>query len=218
MLLDFTNADFRLIIDNVLRIKDMTEQKIKDNFPKVIPLDIAGAELRYLEPTFENSKMIFDIIIVNREHLLPWMEWATDEKTKTAEDSFRFLNSGKTEREAGNKFDFGVFFNDVYSGNIGVFDVSEKKKSCEIGYWLVKDAVGKGLISSAVRALEKEMFQRGINRIQIKCDKGNDASANVARRCGYVLEGEIREDFFAKLQNKFRTTMLFSKLKSEYKA
>jgi hypothetical protein len=37
-------------------IKRMTEQKIKDNFPKIIPLDIVRAELRYLEPTFENAK------------------------------------------------------------------------------------------------------------------------------------------------------------------
>lgn len=73
-------------------------------------------------------------------------------------------------------------------------------------------------MTAAVRVLEKEMFQRGINRIQIKCDKINDASANAARRCNYVLEGEIREDAFMTSDKIFRNTLLFSKLQSEYKA
>jgi ribosomal-protein-serine acetyltransferase len=188
-----------------------------ENFSKILPLEIDNAELHFVEPTFENAKMVFDTIASNRSHLSPWMDWASDKSTKTPEDSFKFLEIGKNGWDSGKKFNFGIFLNNIYCGNVGVFDVDDEDKSCEIGYWLSKEFVGKGLASASVKALEKEIFSvYHFNRIQIECDKLNTASAKVAQHCGYILEGEIRENQFVPDENRFRTTLLFSKLAKEF--
>lgn len=72
-------------------------------------------------------------------------------------------------------------------------------------------------MTEAVKILEKEFFEKhNFNRIQIKCDTNNFGSAKVALKCGYLLEGVIREDAYVNEIEGFRSTNLFSKLKSEY--
>ena len=76
----------------------------------------------------------------------------------------------------------------------------------------------KGYMTEALRILEKEVFENlKLNRIQIKCDERNEASFGVAKKCGYQYEGKFREDSFSEHFNDFRNTLVFSKLKSEYK-
>lgn len=56
----------------------------------------------------------------------------------------------------------------------------------------------------------KELFQRGIHRLIITCDVNNQASAAVARRCGFELEGKMREARFA--YGSYRDELLFAKI------
>jgi RimJ/RimL family protein N-acetyltransferase len=56
-----------------------------------------------------------------------------------------------------------------------------------------------------------------LNRIQIKCDKRNKASSWVAKKCNYKYEWTFRKNCFSEYFNDFRNTLVFSKLKSEYK-
>lgn len=94
----------------------------------------------------------------------------------------------------------------------------KKIKSGEIGYWLSSSHVRNGYITEAVKILEKEAFEKlNLNRIQIKCDERNKASFGVAEKCEYKFEGKFREDSFSEHFNDFRNTLVYSKLKSEYK-
>ena len=183
------------------------------------PLTIKGSriELITLEPTFDNARLVFDTVVENREHLLPWLTWSSIERTNKPEDSFEFLLKNKQKREEHIKYSFGIFLNDKYIGNVGIFDISEKKKSAEIVYWLIKEAVGKGYISEAVKLIEDEAFSNlGLNRIQIRCDVRNTASANVAKRLGYKLDGTMRSFNFNRVENIFVDCYIFSKLKLEW--
>lgn len=192
------------------------ESKTAKEFPKIIPLKRTGGELRFTEPTFANANALFNLVKTNRKHLLPWLEWASEKITKSAEDSFRFLDRSSQKWKCGTTFDFGIFLSGALVGRMGVINVDADNKSAEIGYWLAKDAVGKGLVSAGVNAFEEKMFRRDFNRLYIRCDKLNTASAAVARRCGYVLEGELREEHYIKSEDRFRTTLMFSKLAREF--
>jgi len=180
-----------------------------------LPLVLEGAriELRTLEPTFENAKMIFDIVVVNREYVLEWLPWASI--TDKPEDSFNFLLKIQRNRKDNTEYGFGIFLDNKYIGNISIFDVSEEKKSGEIGYWLVKDANGKGYMTEAIKLIEDAFFQSFGNRIQIKCDTRNAASSNVPKRMNYHIDGELRQDNIDKDGN-LRNTLIYSKLKSEW--
>lgn len=191
-------------------------KELKD-FPKTIKIK-NDLELRFLEPTFENAQMQFDIVEKNRNHLLPWLEWALETVTKTAEDAFRFLDKVLIEWEEQKKYDFGIFHKNKYVGRFSFFDVKIKAKSCEIGYWLDKDATGKGIITDCIKVFEEMLFEQyGFNRIVIRCDKKNQSSANVAKRCGYTQEAELREERFRK-DGSAVDMLLYSKLKREYKS
>ena len=179
------------------------------------PKEIKGKriELKTVEPTFANALMIFEIVKNSRDHLLPWLDWAASDKV---EDTFAFLQTIKESREKKMKYDFGIFKDGKYIGNAGIFNISEKTRSAEIGYWLDKAYAGQGYVSEALKLLEKEAFGNyGINRIVIKCDTRNTPSANVARRNGYTLEGTLREDRYSGFEQKLVNGFLFAKLKAE---
>jgi len=165
-------------------------------------------------PTVENAKNIFNTIKANRRHLRPWFPW--EKETKVVEDSLKYLFSHEECAKKGEKAGYGIYLDGQFIGHLGIFDVSDKNKSGEIGYWLNKNYTRRGYMTEAVKLLEKEVFRVGLNRIQIKCDKRNKASAGVALKCGYIFEGERRQDAYSEYFKDFRNTLIFSKLKSDF--
>ena len=95
-------------------------------------------------------------------------------------------------------------------------DINYETASGEIGYYMAEEYTGKGYMTEAVLALESEFFKRGINRIQICADKDNTASINVAKRCGYKLEGIMRDNSLSAFGRSLQSTAIYSKLKSEW--
>jgi len=172
--------------------------------------------LKRTKPTIQMAKTMFKVIDENREHLKPWFPW--EKLTLRVEDSLKYLFDKEEQTELGEKVEYGLYINNEYIGNIGIFDISEEKKSAEIGYWLSSSFTRNGYMTEAIKIFEKEFFENfKINRIQIKCDERNKASSGVAIKCGYQFEGKHREDSFNEYFDSFRNTLVYSKLKSEYK-
>lgn len=172
--------------------------------------------LKRLKPTILAANIIFKVVDDNRQHLNPWFPWVHSELK--VEDSFKYLLETNKKFKAGEKIDYGIYLGDEYIGNIGIFDINKKNKSGEIGYWLSKKFVRHGYMTEAVGILEKEVFSNmGLNRIQIKCDERNIPSVGVVKKCCYIFEGKHREDAYSDYFRDFRNTLIFSKLKSEFK-
>ena len=65
----------------------------------------------------------------------------------------------------------------------------------EIGYWCRTSAAGKGYITEAVSALTTYAFEHlHAVRLEIVTDEENAASRRVAERCGFTLEGILRNE------------------------
>jgi len=171
--------------------------------------------LKITKPDIVMAETIFRVISENRKHLRPWFTW--EKATKKVEDSLKYLFDKEEKVKDGKKVEYGIYVDNEYVGNIGIFDIDRKKKSAEIGYWLSSKFTRKGYTTEAVKILEKEFFANGLNRIQIKCDERNIASSGVAKKCGYVFEGKFREDSYSEYFKDFRNTLVFSKLKSGFK-
>jgi RimJ/RimL family protein N-acetyltransferase len=87
-----------------------------------------------------------------------------------------------------------------------------------IGYFADVDHEGQGYVTEAVRGVLAFVFEhlRG-RRVGIECDDTNQRSIRVAERCGFVLEGHIRE--VKRLADGTVTgTRLFGMLKREFLA
>lgn len=162
----------------------------------------------------EMAATMFKYVARDRARLsrfLPWVPFIRE-----VEDEKKYIESALEKWNNGTFFDYGVFdFKDnTYMGNIGIHNINWSDEHLEIGYWILGDFEGKGFISEAVLALEKVVFNLGFNRVEIRCDAANDRSASVPKRCGYQLEGKLREDSKNK-DGTFRDSFIFAKIKKD---
>ena len=171
--------------------------------------------LEKLEPEFKLAQVIFEVIDANREHLSAWLPWP--KFILKPEDQLKYIFTCEEECARGEKIDYGIYLGHEYIGNISMFEISQSKLSGEIGYWLSAKYAGNGYMTEAVKLLEKDFFESyGLNRLVIKCDENNLVSAKVARKCGYHLDGIMRQDSRSIKSDELRNSMVFSKLKAEY--
>jgi RimJ/RimL family protein N-acetyltransferase len=69
-------------------------------------------------------------------------------------------------------------------------------------------------VRDAVNALENELYQVGLNRIVILCEKENQRSRTIPKSLGYTYEGELRE--LKRANEKYVTVEVYSKLRREH--
>lgn len=126
------------------------------------------------------------------EHLYPWMPWAKDEPSDM---------QTRVERMRRFRADFDRDEEFIY----GAFDLTESKvlggcglhcriegSAREIGYWIHKDHINKGLATELSAALTKIAFEiDGVDRVEIHMDPKNLRSAAVPRKLGYRHEATL---------------------------
>ena len=166
-------------------------------------------------PDMQTARKIYSSIDKNRKVFSQWLDWV--EMTGTVDDTFRFLEAADQDWNDQKQFVYAICHQGAFIGLISVINISRRHKRAEIGYWLDTDFSGRGFMAEAVFMLEKELFENGFNRITVQTDVLNTKSAAVAKRCGYVLEGVLRQERYSEIQGRFRDTNVFSKLKSDLK-
>ncbi|HNY25040.1 MAG TPA: GNAT family N-acetyltransferase [Alphaproteobacteria bacterium] len=177
------------------------------DFPET--LDEYGIELRRIKPTFELAKEVFEIVERNREYLGYWLPWVA--RTNSVTDEYDGLS-----HVYNKEWTYLIFKDNKVIGSIGFVKREESKRKVEIGYWLDKKFGGNGIMTNAVKILEKAVFEiDGWNKIEIHCDTNNISSQNIPKRLGYNLDGILRQDF-PYPDGRIGDTMVFSKLKSEF--
>ena len=174
--------------------------------------------LRPYPPTFELAKEIFEKVDLSRKTWRNWLPWV--DNTKTPEDEFSHWLVNWAQQHWNENKGFAYLIRHKKTNEIlGAIDLLryiEENRSAEIGYWLSDDAVGHGYMTEAVRVLESAAFKRGLNRIVIANDTENIKSANVPKRCGYHLDGIMRQEQWSEELHSFRDMNVWSKLKSEW--
>lgn len=163
----------------------------------IIPVD-HEITLRLVEPHF--AEEIFAAIDPNRQHLGRWLPWVA--ATKTPDDLRAWIESAVrkfAERQMlplsvlrDGKVVGGVGLNDMEITTIESQNVSFRK--ADIGYWLAESAQGQGVMARCVRAVCRIGFEEyGLTRITIRAEPDNARSLGVPERCGFTLEGTLRD-------------------------
>jgi len=142
------------------------------------------------------------------EQFLPWVP-----KTLSVQDSQSYIQSTLARWENSELFDYGLFTKakSTYVGNVGVHTLDWVNECCEIGYWIAGAFSGQGLISEAVQMLTETAFEVGFHRVEIRCEPGNQKSANVPKLLGFLSEGCLRQNLKS-ANGKFRDTLVFARL------
>jgi RimJ/RimL family protein N-acetyltransferase len=151
--------------------------------PERVMLNDGVAIRRYVE---DDIVPLVDVVNASLDHLKPWMPWA--QETMTVEAQMNFFRETSQQWDEGTNFVYGIFDpTGLIVGGTG-FHVRNGPGVLEIGYWLAREAEGKGLMTRVVDALTKAAVTvDGVTRVEIHCDADNTRSAAIPKRLGYSL-------------------------------
>lgn len=174
---------------------------------RIEPLPIApGAVLRPFKAS--DAGELTEAIAANREHLARWLPWA---ETHGFEDSVDYLERKRAQIEANDGFEGAIVLDGRIVGGAGFHGVDWINRSSSIGYWLATEAVGRGLMSGAVRTLLDHAFGVWeLHRVIIEVVFDNARSRAIPERLGFREEALLRE---AKLiRGRYEDAVLYAML------
>jgi ribosomal-protein-serine acetyltransferase len=116
--------------------------------------------------------------------LEPFLPWARDDyDVATMRD---FIDRSVDTWTKGTEFNYAIFTAGTFIGAIGLM-TRIGPGALEIGYWMRTSYAGRGHMTAAVRALaDVALAQPGIDRVVIRHDPANGASAAVAVKAGFA--------------------------------
>ena len=176
--------------------------------------------------TPNHAEELFQLVDKNREEFKDIFAWAP--LTKSVSDSLNFIKGtlesfGKRTAVDG----CGILYQGKLVGTIGLHKFTyalstdkdgkhfQKKVSCDIGYWLDKDFVGKGIVANALTGIINLAFKDyGFEKVVICCAEDNTKSASVAERAGFKYVGLLKNE--VTLMGKQINHKLFELQKSDW--
>lgn len=162
----------------------------------------------------KHSQSIFDMVNNNRAHLRPWLPFV--DRMQTVEFTKNFVKGTMQRNQDGEEWAFVVFDENSMVGRVGVYKIDKQNKIGEIGYWIVENAQGKGIITKSCKALVDLCFgELQLNRIEIKCGAENFKSQAIPERLNFTHEGVSRQAEW--LYDKFIDLNVYSLLKADVK-
>lgn len=144
--------------------------------------------------TAEDAAAHFLAVDENRAHLQPWLPWAG--RTTKSEHSAQYIQLTQALAAKSEAIHLGIFYAGRVIGGAGLHDCNASVRSASIGYWIAKDFEGRGFMRRCLsRLLDFAFDSWGLQRLELRCAKGNARSAVLAQRLGFVQEGLLRRAY-----------------------
>lgn len=137
---------------------------------------------------------LWDAVEGSRWHLERWLPWVPFNNTREA--SLRYAEACTLDWDAGRAVRFAI--RDKTSGEflgvVGLDSCVHLHRSCELGYWLRREATGRGLMTEAARAAVDFAFSSmGVHRVRCAAATDNVPSLRVILRLDFRFEGIARQ-------------------------
>jgi RimJ/RimL family protein N-acetyltransferase len=181
-----------------------------------VPEQLSSERLVLLSPRPGFGAEMAVVVAQSLSHLRPWMPWAQDAPTAessemvarrmqadfiTRKDLVYRIHAKRADGSAGRLL-----------GGSGLHRMDWAVRRFEIGYWIRPDALGQGYVTEAVNTLAAMAFERlKAHRVEIRMDPRNVKSRAVAQRCGFELEGILRQDSLG-VDGTLRDTCVYSRI------
>jgi len=161
--------------------------------PPHIPELIVTDRLELRAPRLEHVPALTAAVRASLPELKPWMPWATDDYGEAVcEQGVRQAIAAFALREDLRYHLFDRATGELI-GSTGYHRIKWDVPRMEIGYWLLSSKTGNGYVTEATRELARRAFaELGAQRVELRCDDRNLASAAVAQRCGFELDGVLQ--------------------------
>jgi len=132
---------------------------------------------------------------------------------KTKEDALEHIATidAKIENNEGINWAITLKENPKLIGIIGHYRIKPENYRAEIGYMLNPEFHGKGIMPEAIREAVNYGFQvMQLHSIEAIIDPGNNASARVLEKSGFVKEAHLKENEY--YEGRFLDTVIYSLL------
>jgi RimJ/RimL family protein N-acetyltransferase len=101
-------------------------------------------------------------------------------------------------------------------GSISIHWLDHEHGVGEVGYWVQRDARGRGVATRAVLLIARWAIRDcGLRRLQLRADIANAASQRVAEKAGFKREGVLRSVRYSERQGRRVDFAVFSLLPDE---
>ncbi|WP_316634609.1 GNAT family N-acetyltransferase [uncultured Flavobacterium sp.] len=135
---------------------------------------------------------------------------------KNTEDALELIDSIEDKIVTNIGINWGITLKDnpKLLGIIGYYRMQPENYRAEIGYILLPEFQGKGIISEAVNQLIKYGFEDlKLHSIEAIIDPENFGSERVLQKCGFVKEAHLKEVVF--YEGRFLDSVIYSLLNSK---
>ncbi|MFC4463436.1 GNAT family N-acetyltransferase [Streptomyces xiangluensis] len=102
-------------------------------------------------------------------------------------------------------------------GHIGVNEIDIVTRCARVGYWVLPQARGHRVATRALALASRwALTELGLHRLELGHALGHDASCRIAKRCGFLPEGTLRDAMFeAGHRDAFRDVHLHARLATD---
>ncbi|MBN2046724.1 MAG: GNAT family N-acetyltransferase [Anaerolineaceae bacterium] len=165
-----------------------------------------------------DGEMYYQAAQRNWKHLERYEAQNSIRNIETMEDAEILVRRYAAAWGSREYFMFGVFEKgtDAFVGQVYLGVANWALPEFEIGYFVDVDHEGRGFVTEAVKGVLRMIFVDLLaHRARIECDDTNQRSAAVAERCGFTLEGHIRENH-PRPDGSITGTLWYGMLRSEF--
>jgi len=168
-------------------------------------------DLRLLEE--RHAAAVYALVNQDRAFLRQWLPWV--DATRGEDDTLSFIRSALQRFAANEGITAGIWNRGQFCGVVGTHKVDWLNRRVEMGYWLGREFEGKGIVTDACRAVVKHAFtELDLHRVDIHCAEGNQKSAAVPRRLGFVQEGKLKQALL--LDGVYHDMLIFGMVKPDW--
>jgi ribosomal-protein-serine acetyltransferase len=162
----------------------------------------------------EHAAMLAALVRQDRERLDAFLPMVAT--LSTLDTARAHMERAAVRASEGEIFEWHLFMGDALCGSVRVKDIDHDDRKASIGYFVGSRFSGKGIVSSALRAVLEWCFDTlGLNRVELRCATSNAPSIRVAERLGFVREGLLRQDEC--LHGAFVDHYVYGLLKAEFR-
>jgi ribosomal-protein-serine acetyltransferase len=156
-----------------------------------LPLEAASG-ISILPVSVEHATALAVLVQQNIEHLHAFLPVLTNLSSVEAARSYLLSAAGRAA--CGEIYEWHLFVDGALCGAVRLKDINSGDRRAGIGYFLGRQFTGKGIITAAVSAILAYAFDHlHLNRVELRCATGNEASRRVAERLGFSWEGVLRQ-------------------------
>ena len=177
-----------------------------------IPVLVTTERLELRAPDLSHVAGLTRAVRESLPELQVYMPWATDDYDEQGCEAS--LRGAMADFITKRDLRYHVFEKATGQliGSTGLHRIRWDVPRFEVGYWLASARTGNGFTTEAARAMTSlALEQLGAKRVDIRCDDRNLASAAVAVKCGFTLDGVLR-NWTVGVDGTVRDERVYSKL------